>query len=140
MPTTTIPLTAWEQIGVVVIFTLLVLGLAFTMSKILVSGYLSALNGINNSFSDVIKQNDARWKIFLDTQLEADNERTRQFVIELKGLFQLLTLLNTNTSDLRSLLIEHESAAKRRHLTILRLTEEQIEDERKAAKNGNETN
>lgn len=81
--TPTIPLTAWEQAVIVVVFGLFVLGLLYLLYKIAIILY-KIVQDTNKSFQEAILLRDKQWQEFLK-ELRQDY-KTEQ--VELAKLFK----------------------------------------------------
>lgn len=62
----TVPVSVWEQIPVIVIFALLLAGIAWLMVK----AFSKAIADINSHYSAIIQNNNEQWQKYFDARSE----------------------------------------------------------------------
>lgn len=62
----TVPVSVWEQIPVIVIFALLLAGIAWLMVKV----FSKAIADINSHYLAIIKNNNDQWQKYFDARSE----------------------------------------------------------------------
>ena len=62
----TVPVSVWEQIPVIVIFALLLAGIAWLMVKV----FSKAIADINSHYASIIQSNNEQWQKYFDARSE----------------------------------------------------------------------
>jgi len=81
-PTKVVPMGAWEQIAVVIVFAILIGGLGW----LLVNKFSKAIAEINAHYTQAQKDSNVQWQQYFDARSEASNLVNQQIVQQLTGL------------------------------------------------------
>ena len=88
----TVPVSVWEQIPVIVIFALLLVGIAWLMVKV----FSKAVADINSHYSAIIQANNEQWQKYFDARSESYQLINQQVLKQLEGLTNAVELLTDN--------------------------------------------
>lgn len=77
-----IPVSVWEQIPVVIVFSFLVAGLGWFLSKV----FLRAISDINQHYDEIIKDNNLSWQAYIDRNTEKDRHLKETLLVTLEKL------------------------------------------------------
>ena len=104
MPPVEIPITVWEQIPVVIVFALLLAGIAWIMAKIfsnsvtlMIDSFIRAIADINKHYSDLAEKNNVQWQSYINIKNEKTDAVIEELVLGFKDL----------SNELRSLAEDH---------------------------------
>ncbi len=78
----TVPVTVWEQIPVIVIFALLLAGIAWLMVKV----FSKAIADINSHYSSIIQNNNEQWQKYFDARSENYRLINEKVLLQMEGL------------------------------------------------------
>jgi predicted PurR-regulated permease PerM len=108
-----IPLTAWEQAVIVILFGLFVIALLFLVLKI-VTAVKPIVSETNNSFQAFILARDVQWQNYLRDLRESDNERdeaqNRSFAERNEQVVKALNALAGQIGAMQAFNLEHHQA------------------------------
>lgn len=82
----TVPVSVWEQIPVIVIFALLLAGIAWLMVK----AFSKAIADINAHYAAIIQTNNEQWQKYFDARSESYRLVNEQVLKQLEGLTQVI--------------------------------------------------
>lgn len=86
----TVPVTVWEQIPVIVVFSFLLCGGAWLMVK----AFSKAVADINAHYASIIERNNAQWQMYFDAR-SANNQLIDDQMVDklekLTGVIEKLT-------------------------------------------------
>ena len=78
----TVPATVWEQIPVIIVFSLLLAGLGWLLVKL----FSKSIADINAHYAAIIKSNNEQWQKYFDARTDSDRLVSDQVVKQLQGL------------------------------------------------------
>lgn len=78
----TVPVSVWEQIPVIVIFALLLAGIAWLMVK----AFSKAIADINSHYAAIIQNNNEQWQKYFDARSENYRLVNEKVLTQLEGL------------------------------------------------------
>lgn len=88
-----IPVTVWEQIPVIVIFTLLLGGVSYAMIKTFSKAvsdinahYAQITEKSNEQYAQSLRENNAQWQKYFDARTETSALVNKQIIEQLEGL------------------------------------------------------
>jgi hypothetical protein len=85
----TIPVSVWDQIAVVVIFSFLLGGLGWALMKI----FSKAIADINAHYALIVTHNNAQWQKYFDVRGENDKLVNEHVIKQLEGMTRIVTRL-----------------------------------------------
>ena len=89
LPLPTVPATVWEQIPVIVIFSILLVSGAWMMVK----AFSKAVADINAHYTNIIERNNAQWQKYFDDRSETNTVVNDQVVEKLGKLTSIIEKL-----------------------------------------------
>jgi|GEM_PF-2268249 predicted PurR-regulated permease PerM len=95
-----VPVSVWDQIPIVVIFTLLLGGLSFFMVKAfskavadINSYYAQMVEKSNTQYAQALRDNNEQWQRYFDARSELSSLINAQIVKRLEGVTEILSKL-----------------------------------------------
>lgn len=85
-PTKLVPMSAWEQIAVIVVFAFLLGGLGWVLIKM----FTKAIADINAHYASVLEKTNEQWQMYFDARAETSNLVNQQIVTQLGSLTEAL--------------------------------------------------
>lgn len=83
-PTKLVPMSAWDQIAVIVVFAFLLAGLGWILVKI----FTKAIADINAHYAILLEKTNTQWQQYFDARSETSNLVNKQIVAQLGELTQ----------------------------------------------------
>lgn len=90
-----VPVSVWEQIPVVVIFSLLLAGLGWLLVKV----FSKTIAEINAHYANIIRQNNEQWQRYFDAKDESNRIVNVQVVARLEELTNAISKLMEDFRD-----------------------------------------
>ena len=125
---TTVPVTVWEQIPVIVLFSVLFVGGALMM----VRAFTKAVADINAHYAAIIENNNAQWQKYFDARSATNTVVNDQMVDKLENLTAIIAQLVVDFQRHDSNFARHDAV----ELSML----EQMSVKRKNTPDGNPMN
>lgn len=99
-----IPVSVWDQIGVVVVYTILLGGLGGLLTKL----FTQAIADINAHYASLLKETNQQWQQYIDARSEAANEVSRKMLERMEYLCAALARLSADFE-------RHDARSEGRH-------------------------
>jgi predicted PurR-regulated permease PerM len=81
-PTKLVPMSAWEQIAVIIVFAFLLGGLGWVLVKV----FTKSIADINAHYALLLEKNNTQWQQYFDARSETSNLVNKQVVTQLSEL------------------------------------------------------
>jgi hypothetical protein len=88
----TVPVSVWNQIAVVVVFSFLLGGIGYFMVKM----FSKAIADINMHYSTIVKENNEQWQKYFDARSEVYQLVNKNVLKQMEDLTKAITDLNTD--------------------------------------------
>lgn len=97
-----VPVSVWEQLPVIVVYSFLLGGMAWLMVK----AFSKAVADINAHYANIIKENNTQWQMYFDARSATNNVIDAQMVDKLEKLTGVIEKLTDDFSKHDAIEIE----------------------------------
>lgn len=87
-----VPVSVWDQIAVVVVFSFLLAGISYWIVRM----FSKAISDINAHYSSIVKENNDQWQKYFDAKTEIYQLVNTNVLKQMEALTEAITILNAD--------------------------------------------